>query len=78
MNIDSPQRKARNRRFLLSIWHRPRADASAKFDGVIWEADPIDPGKIEEPTRFETLSSLPGILDRFLSNVDHEDTGEGL
>lgn len=65
----------RNRRFLVSIWHKsklisvqenPTDNEETGLHGLVWEADPRDPGRITTPESFATLSALPGIFDRFL------------
>ncbi len=64
----------RNRRFLVSIWQRNgRPDESADYaendsrlHGLVWEADPRDPGRITTPEAFTVLSALPRIFGDFL------------
>ena len=76
MTNDAPPSPPRNRRFLVSIWQKGvRLDAPAghaesdhKLHGLVWEADPRDPGRITSPERFVTLSALPRILSEFLNS----------
>jgi hypothetical protein len=72
-NENSPNRP-RNRRFLVSIWQknaRPGAPANPGeredgLHGLVWEADPHDPGRIMTPESFVALSALPRIFSDFL------------
>lgn len=84
MSQESPPPLTRNRRFLVSIWQKNGpaeglvpADArpleEQELHGLVWEADPRDPGRLVQPASFGTLSALPRILGDFL----HDTAGAG-
>lgn len=81
MSKTLPDRAPRNRRFLVSLWHPPGQGGTAAetVRGVIWEADPRDPGRIAAPRSFVGLGVLPAILGGLLAEeLDGDaDTQEG-
>ena len=74
MTNQRPPNPPRNRRFLVSIWQKDvRPDAPADYaendsrlHGLVWEADPRDPGRITTPEPFTVLTALPRIFSDFL------------
>jgi len=76
----------RNRRFLVSIWRTstaapPSTDAET-IHGLVWEADPREPGRIATPQTFASLSALPHILQDLLHHSGQDtwampDDGKG-
>ena len=76
MSDSMPPLLPRDRRFLLSVWRKPAPahdQMPESFQGMVWEADPRDPGRIASPHVFASLSALPRILHDLLQrNVnDH-------
>lgn len=62
---------------MVSIWQqaeptqpsgqdRAIAPEDKKLRGLVWEADPNDPGRFAQPESFSTLDALPQILDALL------------
>lgn len=72
----------KNTRFLVSVWYPASGSTDTKhfetLSGIVWEADPRDPGRISTPENFVGLSALPNILGGFLTTHKHAnptDTG---
>lgn len=74
MSNQRPPNPPRNRRFLVSIWQRDvrpdapgdYAESDSRLHGLVWEADPRDPGRITTPEAFTVLSALPRIFGDLL------------
>lgn len=73
MTAKTPKPKAhrteRNHRYLVSLWDKePGAQQFAPdaMQGVVWEADPRDPGRIITPQKFVGLQALPAVLTDLL------------
>lgn len=85
MNDSPPPSLPRDRRFLVSVWRQPARVPQATADdvqGMVWETDPRDPGRIAAPHVFFGLSALPGLLHDLLhlhgsANGKTPDTEEG-
>jgi hypothetical protein len=76
----TPYRKERNHRYLVSLWEKdPDAKQAPKesMQGVVWEADPRDPGRIITPQKFVGLSALPEVLSELLDKKANKNDVEG-
>ena len=75
MENDRPKYALRNRRFLVSLWYPvTHAGADAANDahlgslrGMVWEADPREPGRISPAKEFASINALPDVLGRLLA-----------
>lgn len=70
-----------NRRFLVSLWppsvQAPEAGDFETLRGMVWEADPRDPGRIAAPASFVGLAALPRVLGGFLRGDGAPTPSEG-
>lgn len=66
------KREFRNRRFLISLWCPLTTHGSAEerenLSGMVWEADPSQPGRVEAPESFTSLSVLPQVINNLLNH----------
>jgi hypothetical protein len=75
MENDRPKYALRNRRFLVSLWYPvTQAGTDAATDanlgslrGMVWEADPREPGRISATQEFSGIDALPDVLGRLLA-----------
>lgn len=64
--------KLRNRRFLVSLWQPVQPGETSRntdrddLPGVVWEANPSEPGRITTPLDFVGLNTLPAVLGQLL------------
>jgi hypothetical protein len=85
MSDSMPPPLPRDRRFLVSVWRKPATapdQTPESVHGMVWEADPRDPGRIAAPHLFAGLAALPRILHDLLqrNGNDHggpSDAGRG-
>ena len=70
MSDRDPELHLDNRRFLVSVWHPREAELDEttlnNVRGAVWEADPVDPGRIASPAGFIGLGALAGVLGKLI------------